>query len=131
MKKKEDVEALEKLIGQIHGLHAEISQLAKKSPNDGLNKFKLKLVNKVIASGNDLLRGRYRPFDDFDQFDEDDLPTNSDVTMILSQYIEQTERFRSDNVAWDDESYKWFYVVDGELSSIEGAKPTKVGEGKK
>jgi hypothetical protein len=37
MKTKDDVENLEKLIGQLSGLHAEIFQLAKKSPNDGLN----------------------------------------------------------------------------------------------
>ena len=98
MKTKEDVENLEKLIGQLQGLHSEISQLAKKSPNDGLKLFKLKLVNKILKSGNDILTGRYVPFDDFRQFDEDQLPTNSDVTMILSQYMEQAERFRSDNM---------------------------------
>ena len=53
MNTKEDVENLEKLIGQLNGLHSEISQLAKKSPNDGLNIFKLKLVNKVLSSGNE------------------------------------------------------------------------------
>lgn len=125
MKTKEDVEALEKLIGQLQGLHAEISQLAKKSPNDGLNKFKLKLVNKVIAGGNDLLQGRYRPFDDFEQFEEDQLPTNSDVTMILAQYMEQTERFRSDNVVYS--SHDWRYVLDGQPSNVNANSPTKVG----
>ncbi len=125
MKTKEDLEALEKLIGQLQGLHAEISQLAKKSPNDGLNKFKLKLVNKVIASGNDLLQGRYRPFDDFEQFEEDQLPTNSDVTMILSQYMEQTERFRSDNVVYS--SHKWQYVLNGQPSNVDAKSPTQVG----
>ena len=129
MKNKGDVEKLEKLIGQLQGLHSEISQLAKKSPNDALNVFKLKLVNKVIASGNTLLKGRYRPFDDFEQFDQDDLPTNSDVTMILTQYMEQTERFRSDHVIYDQ--YKWRYVVDGEPSDFEAGKPTRVGREKK
>ncbi len=44
MKTKEDVDKLEKVIGQLNGLHAEVSQLAKKSPNDGVNAFKLKLA---------------------------------------------------------------------------------------
>lgn len=129
MKTIEDVEKLEKLIGQLQGLHSEISQLAKKSPNDGLNIFKLKLVNKVLQSGNEVLVGRYIPFDDFRQFEESDLPTNSDVTMILAQYMEQTERFRSDNIVYRE--HRWRYVINGAPSNIEGRVPTKVGGEKK
>ncbi|MGB7045863.1 MAG: hypothetical protein WBD65_13440, partial [Methylocella sp.] len=80
MKTKEDVEALERLIGQLQGLHAEISQLARKAPNDAVNAFKLKLINKVITAGNVVLGENYRPFTEFDEFDADDVPTNSDVT---------------------------------------------------
>ena len=125
MKSKADIENLEKLIGQLHRLHSEISQLAKKSPNDGLNKFKLNLVNKVLANGNMLLEGQYKPFDDFEQFSEDDLPTNSDVAMILAQYMEQTERFRSDHVIRHD--YRWCYVLDGAPTDVLAKPPTKVG----
>jgi hypothetical protein len=129
MKTKDDVEALEKLIGQLQGLHDEITQLAKKSPNDGLNPFKLKLVNKVLESANGLLAGRYRPFDDFDSFQVDDLPSNSDVTMILAQYMEQTERFRSDNVELD--RGRWFYKINGKLSDVPSRGPTRVGADRK
>lgn len=125
MKTKEDVENLEKLIGQLQGLHSEISQLAKKSPNDGLNTFKLKLVNKVLKSGNHILTGGYVPFDDFNQFQEELLPTNSDVTMILSQYMEQAERFRSDHMTYHQ--HQWKYIVDGAPSNIQGKMPTRVG----
>jgi hypothetical protein len=59
MDTKEDIELLEKLIGQLQGLHDEITKLTKKSPNDGLNPFKLKVVNKVLESANMLLKGRY------------------------------------------------------------------------
>jgi hypothetical protein len=122
----EEVEALERLITQLSGLHAEISQLTKKSPNDALNAFKLKLVNKVIAAGNAVLPDGYRPFTDFEQFDTDDMPTNSDVTMILTQYMEQSERYRSDNVM--HHGIEWVYEVNGLPSGIKAARPTKVGE---
>jgi hypothetical protein len=91
-----------------------------------LNAFKLKLVNKVIAVGNTVLPEAYRPFKDFDQFDSDDMPTNSDVTIILTQYMEQTERYRSDNVVYY--SPDWVYELDGEASDIIAAPPTRVGE---
>ncbi|MBZ9806941.1 hypothetical protein [Mesorhizobium sp. ESP-6-2] len=125
MKTKEDVEQLEKLVGQLQGLHSEISQLAKKSPNDGLNVFKLKFVNRVLEVGNETLTDQYRPFDDFTQFDEASLPTNSDVTMMLALYIEQVERFRSDNVVYH--GHQWVYLVSGSPSDIKGRSPTAVG----
>ena len=49
--------------------------------------------------------------------------------MILAQYMEQTERFRSDNVVYRD--FEWRYVVNGSVSDIESKPPTKVGGNKK
>lgn len=115
---------LEKVIGQLQGAHSEISQLAKKSPNDAVNKFKLNLINKVIETANMTLGEKYRPFADFDQFNPDDVPTTSDVTMVLSQYMEETERYRSDNVIND---YGWKYVVNGKVTDVPAGPPSKVG----
>ena len=129
MKNEEEVRNLEKLIVQLQGMHLEISQLAKKSPNDGLNLFKLKLLNTVLERGNAILVDRYTPFEDFKLFDEHALPTNSDATMILTQYIEQAERFRSDNVVFSD--YEWWYSVGGKASQISAMAPTKIGADKK
>ncbi|MCR6735646.1 MAG: hypothetical protein NVV83_16895 [Afipia sp.] len=125
MESKEEVEALERLIGQLSGLHSEISQLAKKSPNDPVNAFKIKLINKVIVAGNSILEAGYRPFDEFEEFDSDDMPTNSDITMILTQYNEQAERYRSDNVVL---SGGWKYLLSGEASDIPAAPPTRIGD---
>lgn len=129
MKNENDIKNLEKLIVQLQGLHSEISQLTKKSPNDGLNLFKLKLVNKVLSAGNDILKENYKPFEDFDLFEEAALPTNSDVTMILSLYMEQAERFRSDNIMWF--SHEWRYVLDGKATSLKAKQPTQIGAIKK
>ncbi len=124
MKDVNDIEALERLIGQLQGLHNEVTQLSKKSPNDAVNAFKLKLINRVISDGNSILGDRYMPFDDFEQFDADDLPSNSDVTVVLSQYMEQAERFRSDNVVFHQDSFRHVYRLDGKASGIEAAPPT-------
>lgn len=124
MKDHEELEQFEKLIGQLRGLHEELGLLAKKSPNDAVNAFKLRLINKVIASANRTLGLGYLPFDDFEAFDTDDMPTNSDVTLVLAQYLEESERYRSDNV----EQYRgvWWYVVDGERSDVRTSAPSKV-----
>jgi hypothetical protein len=125
MKGRSNVEGLEKLIGQLQGLHAELTSLAKKSPNDAANAFKLKLINKVIESGNEVLGAGYRPFDDFEQFESDDVPSTSDVAMVLGQYMEEAERYRSDNVT--RYGGRWVYVIKGEPSEIPSGPPSKIG----
>jgi hypothetical protein len=125
MKDKSEVESLEKLIGQLQGLHSEVTSLAKKSPSDAVNAFKLKLINKVIESGNAVLGEEYRPFDDFEQFNSDDVPSTSDVAMVLGQYIEEAERYRSDNVKMN--AGRWVYVIKGVASDIRSGPPSKIG----
>ncbi len=122
MKSEQDIEKLEKLIGQLKALHSEISVLSKKSPSDAVNDFKLRLVNKCLAAGNDVLGADYKPFDDFDAFDSDDMPSNSDVTMVIAQYLEEAERYRSDNVTVSGGYY--YYKINGEQSSVRSAPPT-------
>jgi hypothetical protein len=109
---KNDVDVFEKLSGQLISVYEEISLLSKKSPNDAVNKFKLKFVNKLINDSNEFLSDKYRPFDDFEMFDEDDVPQNSDVVFILSQYLQCFEKLRADNVKIVLNS--WFWYVEGD-----------------
>lgn len=126
--KRVDVERIEKIMGQLEGLHREIGALAKKSPNDGLNKFKLKFVNSCLAGANVLLGKDYKPLDGFEQFDVDDLPTNSDVTFILASYLEEIERMRADNIK---PGYgKWVYDLSDSDEEIRTAPPKKIKEKK-
>lgn len=106
----EDINNFEKSQTQLEGLHTEISLLARKSQNDLLNKFKLKFVNKAIQEANIILSEEYLPFEEFDQFDEEELPTNSDVAMILGQYLNCMEKLRADNI-WN-KSVFWYWSCD-------------------
>jgi len=107
----DDVDRFEKLAGQLTGLYEEMSFLSKKNPNDAVNKFKLKFINRQIADCNKFLSDQYRPFDDFEQFSEDDVPQNSDVVFILSQYMQCLEKLRADNVV--ARSGAWYWRVKG------------------
>lgn len=106
-----DVDKFEKLVGQVQGLYEEMSILSKKSPNDAVNKFKLKFINQQLCESNALLAERYRPFDDFDIFSEDEIPQNSDVVFILSQYLQCMEKLRGDNAVVRN-GY-WYWHVEG------------------
>ena len=95
---QEQVNMLEKLIGKLESHHIEISALSKKAPNDAVNKFKIKFLNTVLTECNKFLGDDYRAVEDFEQFDVDSVPSNSDVTFILSLYLQAVEKFRSDHI---------------------------------
>ena len=116
MKTQEDVEKLEKTIGQLKAIHREVSLLSKKSPIDAVNPFKLKMINSVMQLANSVLGNRYKPIDGFEQFDEDDVPSTSDVVLVVAQYLEEVERFRADNVVKHD--FKWVYILNEKPSRI-------------
>lgn len=102
-----DVNRFEKLVGQLTGLYDEMSLLSKKNPSDAVNKFKLKFINQQICECKAILSARYRPFNDFDQFSEDDVPQNSDVVFIVAQYLQCLERLRADNVIQRNGTWHW------------------------
>ena len=122
--KRSQVDELEKLTGQLSSLHSELSALAKKSPNNAVNTFKLKFVIITIANCNKFLGDKYKPFDDFEQFDTDEVPSNSDLTFIISQYIQAMEKYRSDNIYLDLGS--WYYRTKDSVDKIRTAPPAKL-----
>lgn len=122
--KLEDVDTFEKLKAQLDSLHQEISVLAKKSPNDAVNAFKLKFVNATLRNYDAFFGKDYRPFADFEGFSTDELPSNSDVTFIVSQYIEFAEKFRADNI-WL--IYKtWYWNIPGHSNEVPTSPPRKL-----
>lgn len=123
---EEQIHDFEKLQAQLESLHKEISVLTKKSQNDALNKFKLKFVNKAINEANTILGKKYKPFDDFDLFEEDDIPTNSDINLMIGQYLNCLEKLRSDNIM--REGRRWLWVCNGETSQILTSPPLKIKE---
>jgi hypothetical protein len=121
---REDVETFIKTQSQLEELYTEISILSKKSQNDALNKFKLKFVNQLLDEANQLLGDKNKPFNDFSSFDEEDMPTNSDVALILSQYLSCLENSRTENTMQYVKS--WYWVIDGERSDIRTNMPKKI-----
>ena len=112
--KRADVDTFEKLKAQLDSLHQEMSILAKKSPSDAVNTFKIKFVNTILTQCNKFFGQKYRPFSDFETFSPDELPSNSDVTFIVSQYIECAEKFRVDNVELAGGGWYWKTGGNGE-----------------
>jgi hypothetical protein len=104
----------EKVVGQIKSLRDDFSVQSKAKPDNALNLFKLGFVNEKLAEANRILIADYRPFTAFEQFDTDSLPTNSDVQLVLSQYLACLERWRSAHVVFNDTKYEWYWRVKSE-----------------
>lgn len=66
----------------------EFRRLSDKKPNDTVNEFKLNIVNKLLTEANNELEelGSRPPISGFTQFDENVLPSNSDVLLVLTLY---------------------------------------------
>lgn len=101
------METYEQVRSQLGSLYEELSALAKKTPDAPINRFKLQIVNEKIRSANGLLSGIHRPFESFLQFDEAELPTASDVVVVLSQYVNALEGWRSQNLIRFNNSWYW------------------------
>ena len=121
MKSEKHIEEFEKTLSQIEALHEELSIISKKVPNDVLNKYKVGLVNTIISRANKLLRAELLPFSDFEAFDNDEMPSNSDVVIMLKQYIACLEKERENNII--RASCYWYWTINGNVTSIQTYSP--------
>ena len=72
----------------------EFNLLSKKKPDDHLNKMKIKMVNRVLEPLNEILK--HEPSHKFlDILSDDDMPSNSDVVLIISQYETAISEFKN------------------------------------
>lgn len=124
---KKEIELFEKTEAQLRSVYDEMVVVSRKKTDDIVNDFKLNLINKIVEQCNNILKNNNKPFDDFNLFNTDLLPSNSDVVFILSQYIGCMEKLRSENI----ENYgDWYWVINGKQSEIRTAPPKKISYNK-
>jgi hypothetical protein len=128
--KRADIDLFEKLEAQLEGFHQEILTLVKKSPNDAVNTFKLNFLNAILSQCNQLLGEKYKPFADFEVFSSDDMPSNSDVSFVVAQYIECAEKLRADNIEYKrvGQVYNWYWLIEDSQELIRTASPKKLSK---
>lgn len=117
MRSRAEIDDFKKLQMQVHNILNQFTDLSKKKPDGPVNKFKLLLVNELLSTANKIIPKDRRPFPDFETFKEDDLPSNSDVVVILSQYLSCIRKFGGENKQLYD--HKWYWIIKGKRSDIE------------
>jgi hypothetical protein len=115
MKSKEDninfptqaqVETYQMLAPLLLSIVEEMKEFSKKKPDEPLNKFKVKLINRALTPIKQILSSE--PTDAFlDLLDEDSLPSNSDVVLIVGQFQAAMARFKTKFNRYANGSYHW------------------------
>lgn len=119
----EQIADFEKILAQLKSFYVDTNVLVKKNPREEMNTFKLKLINKVLVKANAIV-GDSKPFADFTEFNiDEDMPNNSDVSMILGQYISCMEVIKKDNVHPYSGRWYWKTTDDAESREISTSAP--------
>ena len=88
----EKAEKHDDLMPLINSMYHEFQELSKKKPDGVLNKRKVEIVNRLLRDIHGILAGESTSTY-LDLLDEDDLPQNSDVVLILGQTVSAMKTF--------------------------------------
>lgn len=85
----------------------DFQDATKKKPDAAISKKKVEIVNRLLEPIFAILDGEpTRKY--LDLLDEDDLPQNSDVALILGQVFAAMEAFRGRYHGYDGSTHRWF-----------------------
>ena len=91
---EKDIEDYSLLKDMLLAQRQEFDLLSRKKSDGHLNKMKIKMVNRVIEPLKELLKNE--PSHKFlDVLNEDEMPTNSDVVLIISHYEKALLNFQN------------------------------------
>lgn len=90
---EQDIKDYTLLIDMLRSQRKEFDLLSKKKANEQLNPMKIKMVNRVLEPLNEMFK-QEETFIFLDTLKEEDMPTNSDVVLIISQYETAIIKFK-------------------------------------
>ena len=91
---EKNIEDYNLLKDMLHSQKKEFDLLSKKKADGQLNPMKIKMANRVLEPLKELFKHE-ESHEFLDTLNEDELPTNSDVVLIISQYETAINEFRS------------------------------------
>lgn len=89
--KAQEFEVLNPLL---RAMYSEFQELSKKKPDGQVGPTKVKMVNRLLEGIHKILESELN-YEYLDTLDEDSLPQNSDVVLILSQTKAAMDAFKS------------------------------------
>lgn len=84
----------------------EVKELSKKKQDEELNLKKVKVINRLLEKAKEILKDE-PTIDYLELLDEDDLPSNSDAVLIMSQFISAMNKFHGDHYHYENSMLSW------------------------
>ena len=99
------IKKFEMLFPMVNSDLNEIRELSKKKQDEPLNKFKVKTINKKLEQVKVILSDE--PTAEFlELLDEETLPSNSDAVLMISQFIQAMEQFKTKYYTKDSSDFE-------------------------
>lgn len=99
-----DAKEFDMLQPMLRSVYSEISELSKKKQDGSLNSAKVKIINRLLVKAQSVLRNE-PTIELLDLLDDDALPSNSDATLIIAQYMAAMKQFKDKYYDEDDEDW--------------------------
>lgn len=92
---------------------------------DHISEFQYRIIVSLLEDSNIILGYDYAPGFSWNLLtDVGEKMSRNDIIMLLSQYIQCMDRFRSDNVTGDGDH--WYWIIEGERTDIRTSIPLKL-----
>lgn len=84
----------------------EVKEFSKKKQDEELNIKKVKMINRLLEKAKEILKDE-PTVDYLELLDEDELPTNSDAVLTMSQFISAMNKFHDDHYHYENNMLSW------------------------
>jgi hypothetical protein len=105
--------AYDRLVPMLAAAHHEMTELSKKKQDGVVNALKIKMINRLLAELTNVLKND-PSYGFVDMLDEDTLPQNSDVVLVLSQWQAALKQYKNKHHGYDSSrgEHRWFTAED-------------------
>lgn len=108
----EQAATYDRLVPMLEAAHREMSELSKKKQDGVVNALKIKTLNRLLTElGKVIEKDPSHGF--VDKLDDETLPQNSDVVLVLSQWKAALQQFKKRHYGPDEaHRQRWFTQED-------------------
>lgn len=115
---EKDVAVYERLFPMLQAAHREMSELSKKKQDGIVNSLKIRNINRLLKDLKGIIEKD--PSKDYvELLDEEELPQNSDVVLLLSQWQAALQQYKHRHFGRESSHTpeRWFTVENPRTSS--------------
>lgn len=91
---EEQASTYDRLVPMLEAAHREMTELSKKKQDGVVNALKIKMINRLLTELSKVLEHDHS-FGFVDMLDEETLPQNSDVVLVLSQWRAALDQYKN------------------------------------